>query len=215
MILLGRKSARVGRKARRQAGLTLPEMMVAAAVFGMSVVGFIYCQMFGMRQDQWVNSKIGASELARMSFNDMANDIRAAKIWQIGTGTVNSNGVLTTFTAIPLGTNQQGNALKLSLTTDTNAYYLYYFDTNAAKLFRAHSGTAWRQCIAQYLTNTMYFAAQNYHGDTQTTLTHKGVVAVVMQFFQYQYPTTRVGPGCMYDYYRIDMRLTPHTPDGP
>ena len=89
-------------------------MMVASAVFGLTVMGFVYCQMFGMRQDQLVNSKIGASEQARLSFNDLANDIRAAKIWQIG------NGDLSSFTGIPLGTNQQGNALKLSLTTDTN-----------------------------------------------------------------------------------------------
>ena len=83
-----------------------------------------------MRQDQLVNSKIGASELARLSFNDLANDIRAAKIWQIG------NGNLSSFTGIPLGTNQQGNALKLSMTTDTNHYYLYYFDTNPQPVSR-------------------------------------------------------------------------------
>ena len=144
MITAGRSTtAATAKRARRQAGLTLTEMMVASAVFSLTVMGFVYCQMFGMRQDQLVNSKIGASELARLSFNDLANDIRAAKIWQIG------NGNLSSFTGIPLGTNQQGNALKLSLTTDTNAYYLYYFDTNACKLFRGHSGThghehAWR-----------------------------------------------------------------------
>jgi hypothetical protein len=184
-------------------------MMVASAVFSLTVVGFVCCQLFGMRQDQWVNSKIGASDLARLSFDDMANHIRAAKIWQIG------NGNLTSFTGLPLGTNQRGNALKVSMTTDTNHYYLYYFDTNACKLYRGHSGTTTTTCLAQYLTNTMYFQAQNYHGDNQTDLTHKGVIDVVMQFFQYQYPITKVGPGCLYDYYKLEMRLTPHVPDGP
>ena len=183
--------------------------MVASAVFGLTVIGFVYCQMFGMRQDELVNSKIGASEQARLSFNDLANDIRAAKIWQIG------NGDLSSFTGIPQGTNQQGNALKLSLTTDTNSYYLYYFDTNACKLFRGHSGSAATPCLAQFLTNTMYFQAQNYHGDNQTDLTHKGVIDVVMQFCQYQYPITKVGPGYFYDYYKMELRLTPHAPDGP
>jgi len=199
----------VARRARRQAGFTLPEIMVASALFGLTVIGFVYCQMFGMRQDELVNSKIGASEQARLSFNDLANDIRAAKIWQIG------NGDLSSFIGIPLGTNQHGNALRLSLTTDTNNYYLYYFDTNASKLFRGHSGSTTKTCLAQYLTNTMYFQAQNYHGDNQTDLTHKGVIDVVMQFCQYQYPITKIGPGYFYDYYKMELRLTPHAPDGP
>jgi hypothetical protein len=187
----------------------MPEMMVAAAVFSLTVIGFVYCQMFGMRQDQLANSKIGATELARLSFSELANDIRSAKIWQIG------NGDLSSFDEIPLGTNQQGNALKLSMTTDTNSYYLYYFDTNAGVLYRGHSGAADRKCMAQFLTNTMYFKAQNYRGEDQTDLTHKGVIQVVMQFWQYQYPKTKVGPGYFYDYYKINLRLTPHVPDGP
>ena len=144
MITHGRKQGAAGRRMRGQAGLTLPEVMVASAVFGLTVSGFIYCQLFGMRLDELVNSKIGASDQARLSFNQLANDIRAAKIWQIG------NGNLSSFTGIPLGTNQQGNALKLSLTTDTNQYYLYYFDTNACALYRGHSGSTTRKCLAQY-----------------------------------------------------------------
>jgi prepilin-type N-terminal cleavage/methylation domain-containing protein len=209
MITPGRKQDVGARRARGQAGFTLAEIMVASAVFGLTVIGFVYCQMFGMRQDQLVNSKIGASEQARMGFNDLANDIKAAKIWQIG------NGDLSSFAGIRLGTNQQGNALKLSLTTDTNNYYVYYFDTNASKLFRGHSGSTTISCLAEHLTNTMYFQAQNYHGDNQTDLTHKGVINVVMQFCQYQYPITKIGPGCLYDYYKMELRLTPHAPDGP
>jgi len=180
--------------------------MVASAVFSLTVIGFVYCQLFGMRQDQWVNSKIGASDQARLSFNELANDIRAAKIWQIG------NGDLGSFTGIPLGTSQRGNALKLSMTTDTNKYYLYYFNTT--NLLRGHSGSTTVKCLAQNLTNTMYFQAQNYGGTNQTTLTHKGVIDVMMQFCQYQFPITKIGPGYYYDYYKMELRVTPHAPDG-
>lgn len=176
MIMPGSRQDAATRQARGQAGLTLTEMMTASAVFSLTVMGFVYCQMFGMRQDQLVNSKIGAADQARLSFNDLSRDIRAAKIWQIGNGNLNS------FTGIPLGTNQQGNAIQLSLTTDTNQFYVYYFDTNACKLFRGHSGSTNASCLAQYLTNTMYFQAQNFQGSNQTTLTHKGVIDVVMQF---------------------------------
>lgn len=197
------------RRFRQQAGLTLTELLVSSAVFGLTVLGLVYCQMFGMRQDQMVNSKIGASEQARMSFNEMANHIRAAKIWSVG------NGNLTSFNEIPDGENQKGNALKLSMTTDTNKYYMYFFDTNSAKLFRGHSGSTIVECLAEHLTNTMHFQAQNFRGENQTDLTHKGVINVVMQFCQYQYPITKIGPGHFYDYYKMELRVTPHVPDGP
>jgi prepilin-type N-terminal cleavage/methylation domain-containing protein len=209
MMRKGYWVAAAARRKRRQAGMTLTEMMVAAAVFALTVIGFVYCQMFGMRQDELVNSKIGATELARLSFNDLANDVRSAKIWQIG------NGDLSSFAGIPLGTNQQGNALKLCMSTDTSKYYMYYFDTNACKLYRGHSGSTAKTCLASYLTNTMYFSAQNYHGDTQTDLTHKGVIVATMQFCQYQYPITKIGPKYFYNYYKMELRLTPHVPDGP
>ena len=203
------RSATTGMAARGQAGFTLSEAMVAAAVFSLAVLGFVYCQMFGMRQDQLVNSKVGASDLARLSFNDLCNDIRSAKIWQIG------NGDLASFSGIAQGANQQGNALRLSMTTDTNSFYLYYFDTNARKLFRGHSGSTALKCMAEYLTNNMYFQATTYGGTNQTDLSHKGVIKVVMEFFQYQYPITKIGPGYLYDSYRMELRATPHVPDGP
>lgn len=139
------------RARRGQAGLTLPELMTTSAVFSLVVVGLIYCQLFGLSQDELVNSKIGAAEQARLSFNDLATDIRAAKIWTVGNGSLNS------FSPVPLGTSQRGNALMVSLTTDTNKYYLYYFDTNACKLYRGHSGSPRTTLLAQFLTNSMYF----------------------------------------------------------
>jgi hypothetical protein len=209
MRLLSLLTATGAHPNRRRAGISLPELMVSMAVFGLSMTGLVYCQMFGLRLDELVNSKSGASEQSRLSFNDLTTDIRSAKIWQIG------NGNLSSFTPIPLGSAQQGTALKLSMTTDTNQYVLYYFDTNACQLWRAHSGNAPAKMLVQYLTNSMYFQAQTYHGDMQTDLSHKGIIYVNMQFCQYQYPITKIGPGYYYDFYQIQFRVTPHAPDGP
>jgi prepilin-type N-terminal cleavage/methylation domain-containing protein len=190
-------------------GLTLSEMMVSMSVFGIAVMGLVYTQMFGMFQDQLVNSKSGACEMARLSFNDLVTDIRAAKIWQVGNGSVSS------FTPIPLGTAQQGNAIMLSMTIDTNQYTVYYFDTNACKLLRRHNGAGTPTAIAQFLTNSMYFVAETFQGTTQYDLSHKGVIHVAMQFCQYQYPLTRIGPGYFYNSYTMNLWATPHVPDGP
>ena len=189
-------------------GLTLSEMMISMSVFGIAVMGLVYTQMFGMFQDQLVNSKSGACEMARLSFNDLVTDIRAAKLWQVGNGSASS------FTPIPLGTAQQGNAIMLSMTIDTNQYIVYYFDTNACKLLRRHSGVA-PITIAQFLTNSMYFVAETFQGATQYDLSHKGVVHVAMQFCQYQYPLTKIGPGYFYNSYTMNLWATPHVPDGP
>jgi len=59
------------------------------------------------------------------------------------------------------------------------------------------------------------FRAENYRGVTQTDLTHKGVVGVLLEFAEYQYPMTQVGPGLRYDYYKMEFKVTPHVPDGP
>ncbi len=194
---------------RRQRGLTLVEIMVSMSLFSLVTIGLVYTHLFALRQDQLANSKLGASDSSRRSFNLLADDVRSAKIWQVGNG--NQSG----FTPIANGTAQQGNALRINLTTDTNRYVLYFFDTARCELRRLKSGAASTQLIAQSLTNTMYFRAENYRGDTLTNLTHKGVVNVVMQFCQFQYPLTRVGPGYLYDSYKMEFRLTSHVPDGP
>lgn len=199
--------------ARAKRAFTLVEMMISLSIFGMVTIGLIVLHLFGQRYDQVVLSKLGASDQSRRGFNALQDDIRSAKIWQIG------NGTASTFSGIANGTAQQGNALKLNLTTDTNVFIVYYFDTSERQLFRRHSGSDTPLLIAQDLTNvtasSMTFRAENYKGVTQTDLTHKGVINATLEFAQYQYPLTKVGPGMKYDYYKMELKATPHVPDGP
>lgn len=209
MILRSYAKPALQARPRQSQALTLVELMVSTSLFSLAVLGMVYTQLFALSQDQLVNSKSGASEQARLSFNNMMSDIRSAKIWAIG----NWNG--TSFTPTPNGTAQQGNSIELSLTTDTNKYIIYYFKTNTCELRRWHSGDAQETVLVQSLTNTMLFSAQDYTGATQTDLTHKGVISVLMQFCQYQYPITKIGPGYFYNFYQIGLKVTPHVPDGP
>jgi prepilin-type N-terminal cleavage/methylation domain-containing protein len=198
-----------GSAARRARAFTLVETMVAMSVFSLVSIGLVYTHLFALRQDELANSKLGASDSSRRGFSMLADDVRAAKMWQVG------NGNQTTFTPIPDGTAQQGTALKINLTTDTNSYILYYFNTTQGELRRRKSGVTGSKLIAQSLTNSMYFREENFRGDLQTDLSHKDVINVVMDFYQYQYPLTRVGPGYFYDRYTMQFRLTSHVPDGP
>jgi prepilin-type N-terminal cleavage/methylation domain-containing protein len=189
--------------------MTLVEMMVAMGIFGFVVIGLVYAHLFGLKQDQLVQSKLGASDQSRRGFSQLALDVRSCKSWRIG------NGNLAGFEPIPNGAAQVGNALMVYPMTGTNAFVMYYFDTTRRELHRGQSGVADTRLVAQNLTNTMYFRAENYRGEVQTDLSHKGVINVMLQFCQYQYPLTQVGPGHYYDYYKMEFRLTSHVPDGP
>lgn len=203
--------------AAARAGLTMVEMLVTIAIFVMLVTAFISANIFGLRYDQLVCSKLGASEQSRRSFEDLTSDIRASKIWKIGSGT------LTTFNAVSNATLMQGNAIQLNLTTDTNVFVRYYFDTNGpttqpnGRLCRITSAGQFTIC-AQYLTNasgtSMVFQAQNYLGTgVLSDYQYKYVIDTLMEFYQYQFPKTVVGPGYYYDYYRIDLKAASHSPN--
>ncbi len=110
---------------------------------------------------------------------------------------------------------QSGNALQVCLTANTNTYICYYFNTSLQQLIRWQKGTSGSYVIAQYLTNTMAFNAEDYLGNAATTRSYKNVIHVIFQFWQYQYPTTRVGPNSYYDFYKLEFRVTPHCPLWP
>jgi prepilin-type N-terminal cleavage/methylation domain-containing protein len=189
-------------------GFTLIEMMTTSAIFSMVVLAAVYTQIFGLKQDELAQSQLGASDASRKGFGQLGLDIRSAKIWSVGN--ISSGN----YVAIANSTTQQGTAIQLSLTTATNIYIQYYFDTNAGALYRQHSGSS-ATLIATNLTGTLFFRAEDYTGTVLSTLTQKAVIHVMLQFAQYQYPLVNVGTGYLYDYYRLEFRLTPHCPDGP
>jgi hypothetical protein len=204
---------------------TLAELMISVSIFTFMVLGVIYVWMFGMRFDELSCSKLGASDKSRMGCELLTSDIRSAKWWKVG------NGNQTNFTACGNQTNQIGNALKLSSSGDTNstAYVIYYFDsnslnTNACWLCRMSNGVANVQIIAQNLTNSgtlgngttntsMTFHAENYDGTLAQDWKYKYAIVTTMEFCQYQYPLTKVGPGYYYNYYRIQLKAASHCPN--
>ena len=81
--------------ARRRLGMTLAEMLVTMGIFSLVVLGLVYVQMFIMKYNELTTSQLGASEMSRMSFNDLVSDIRTSWTWAVGTGNQ------TSFTPVP------------------------------------------------------------------------------------------------------------------
>jgi len=200
-------------KSRRKArGLTLIEMMTTMAVFGFAMSGMIAAYLFGLKQDQLVQSKLGASDQSRRSFEKVARDIRCANSHDVG----NYSGG--TFTAINNGNAMSGNSLRIYLTGTNSNTIIYYFNTNGASgtwtLNRIHTGDSSPTVIATNLQNSCTFSAENFAGALQTSMLDKDVIHFTLDFCEYQYPLTHVGPQYYYDRYVLDFRATPHVPGG-
>ena len=202
------RSARAGIVARCH-GLTLVEMMITMSIFGLVVAGFISLQLFGLRQSQLVESKLGASDQSRVLLEKMGSEIRSAKTWYVGS----MSG--TTFTPVTDGQPQIGTALRVFNSSNTNAWITYYFNTGAGTLLRAQSGVAGVRTVAEDLTNSMTFQAENFQGVVQTNRAWRNCIRVILEFAQFQYPLTKVGPGYLYDYYKIEYKVSPHCPTLP
>lgn len=204
------QSCRSERAARRSGRLafTLVEMMTALGVFSLISIALVYTQMFGLRYDELVCSKLGASDKSRMGFDQLTRDIRGAMIWKIGTGSTNS------FLPCTNAANQVGNALQISYTADTNSYVRYFFDTTKWWLCRLTNGMTSATIVVPNLTNTtgssMTFHAEDYRGSNTTDFTYKYVIVTTMELAQYQYPLTKVGPGYYYNYYRMQFKVASH-----
>ena len=190
-------------------GFTLVEMMITMAIFSLGVAACLYVHLFGLQQDQLVESKLGASDQSRKSFDRITSDIRSAKVWQIG------NYASSTFSANNAGTNQMGNALQLSFTNNYNNNVTYYFATigGDGKLCRIRTGDATYSVMASNLFNSLTFVAENQAGTVVTDQQWRYTIHFILQFRQYQYPQTVVGTNGLYDFYKMEFRVTPRAPD--
>ena len=221
-----RANPRRASSSRHIRAMTLVEIMTAMAVFSLVLVALIYTQMFGLRYDELIQSKLGASEESRRNFDSLTSDIRSAKKWLIGNY---AGGSMTNFAACGNATPQAGNALELNYSSSTNDWSsdtLYYFDTNKFQLCKLTTGAITPLILASNLTNIstlgMSFHAERYtntpitnisQAEIASDLEYKYVIVTTLEFAQYQYPQTRVGPGNLYDYYRMQFKVCSHCPN--
>ena len=214
MKLLTSRRPWAWRSVRRRSALayTLPEMMISVSIFILMTLGVLYAMIFGMKWDELVLTKLGASEKSRMSFDQLVGEIRGCKKWRIG------NGSDTNFNELPNQTALSGNAVQIYNDANNPTNYIrYWFNTNHGWLCRITNGTPGYTILAHSLTNAsgvgMTFQAQDFNGSNLMDLTYKYVIVTTMEFCQYQYPLTRVGPGYYYDYYRIQLKVASHAPN--
>src|SRR5204863_5782200 len=63
----------------RGGAFTLPELMVAVAVFSFVVIGVLSANLFGLRMFQLTENKLAANDAARKIIGNVTDDIRNCK----------------------------------------------------------------------------------------------------------------------------------------
>jgi prepilin-type N-terminal cleavage/methylation domain-containing protein len=208
---------------KRPAGFTLVEMIFSLSVFSMVAIALVSAHILGLRENQLIESKCGASDSSRRALGKLPEDIHSAKMWLVGNV---SGPSFTNFAAIADNSAQNGNALQLFQTTNNSAFILYYFDltdavNNNGRLCRSTSANTASVCLASnlvnWLTNGYSFVAEDYTGavitNHGTSRAYKAMIHAKLQFARFQYPLTPVGTNGLYDYYKMEFKATPHLPE--
>lgn len=191
--------------ARRLRAFTLAEFMITMVTVTMVLGAAMAAYIYGLRITQFVNPKLGASDEARRAVSLLTEEIRAARSLKIGSGTLSSFTEASPFTA------QQGSALQLHPTVDTNSYIRYFWDSADKKLKRTTNGMTTTLVIANSVSNALIFRAEDFAGRLQSNNFNNRVIAMELNFYQIQYPITPVGPGNYYDFYRLRSKVTRRT----
>ena len=189
----------------RRRAFTLPEIMSVMALFSLLLLALISSQIMGIKMYRISESKLTATASGRRALDQVRDEIRSGKVLLVG------NGSSSTFT--PSADNQPniGNAVQIYATTNTNTFVRYYLDANDDRLKRVKSGSTNVQVIANYVTNDIAFRAENFRGQVLTNNQNNRVIRMVLEFYQWEFPCTTVGANNVYDYYRLQTRITRRT----
>jgi prepilin-type N-terminal cleavage/methylation domain-containing protein len=194
------RNSKVGRFGGRQAGFTLTEIMIAMAIFLLLVIGIIESNLFGVRMLQATEPKLDADGQTSLLLERMTEDIKSAMIARVGTGDD------TSFAAIALGSLQQGNALQLNFTNDTNSFVRYYRDSGNSQLMRLTNGAAAVR-VASAVANAGVFTAEDFQEQPLTNDASQVVIRVTLQYSALGRAQVPLGPDRYFKAYQVVHRV--------
>jgi prepilin-type N-terminal cleavage/methylation domain-containing protein len=180
-------------------GFTLPEILIALTVFMFVLAGILAANLFGLRMFQVNAAKLNATEWSRYTFGKITDEIRTCNTVSVGNMDTNGN-----FAGLLSGEVQQGSALEIQPTANT-ATQIYYFADPMDETFRrtvSISNSASTTILADSVTNTLVFEAQDFTGQVLTNNQNNQVIHLTLEFYQPQH--FMVGP----DYYKLETSVT-------
>ena len=182
--------------ARVIAAFTLPEVLISTTLFVLLLGGVVGANLFGMRMYQLNETKLKAGDGVRKTLGLMTDEIRKCKNVWLGNAT-NGN-----FVSLLDAEPQTGSALLIQPTTNATNFVLYFLNPSDQSFRRSVTATGTTTILAQTVTNTTIFRAQDCFGNILTNSQNNRVIHVTLEFFQAQ-PWLPVG-----DYSKLETCVT-------
>jgi hypothetical protein len=200
----------------RIAGFTLTEIYIVSVLLLLVVLATTATQFFAARVYTLAATKLTATAAARKALNDIREQIRGGGSVDVGI----YDPVAQTFTNMPIGSLQIGNALLIySNNPNANATpwgTIYYMNPQASNICSiiCSNTTALTATLASnivvYITNYYVFDSEDAFTSILTTYQNNRLIHVKFQFSEWEYPLAGVvGQNAMYDYYQLQTRVAP------
>lgn len=183
-----------------QRAFTITEMMITASLVLILIAGLITGHLAGVRMFQYTRTKLGGNDDARIAISHMIEEIRSSKLIRVGNGDINK------FVECGLDERQEGNAIEIYPTTDTNVF-IRYFRASDDCLRRTTNGAFSAVVMANYITNKMVFTSEGIDGKVLMNNENNRIIGLTMQFYQIQYPIIKVGSNQLYDFYQLRTKI--------
>lgn len=196
-----RGSLRTADRRRTVAAFSIPESMVALTLFVLLLMSVLYIHMFGLRWFSITQTKLLASDYARLSMGKMTDDIRGCSSVFVGGVT---NG---TFTAAATGTAMTGNGLLLYPGTNSSNYIMYFFNAPDQTFRRTVSSTSSTTVIAKCVTNYAIFQEQDCLGNVLSNSQQNFVIHCSLIL----YSASTTNPAA--SYYKLETSVNPRLID--
>jgi hypothetical protein len=181
---------------------TFVEAIVASAVFVMATAGTLTAMAFGLDLYKITRAKLGASDDARQTLMKLVRDVQTALVIQVG------NGSLNTFSEIPNGQRQEGNAVLIYRSTLTNDWIKYYYDPSDLLLKRTEDGSSGIAVMAHSISQEIIFTSEDYRGIILTNHLNNRLIGLTLQIKSFQWPKVAVGPNEFFDAYQLTSKIS-------
>ena len=200
----------------RVAGFTLVEIYLVSVLLLILVLAMTATQFFAARVYTLAATKLTATAAGRKAMNEIREEVRGGGSVDVGIYTLATQ----TFTNIPIGSLQIGNALVIYTNnpnaSPTNFGIIYFMNPQASNMCSVaiSNGAVWTSTLATniivYITNYYVFDAEDAYTNILTTYQNNRLIHVKLQFSQWEYPLAGVvGQNAMYDYYQLQTRVAP------
>jgi prepilin-type N-terminal cleavage/methylation domain-containing protein len=183
-----------GRLPMPDKGFTFPEILIAMTVFLLVVGGIISANLFGLRMFQITATKLNVTQWSRETIDKITGEVHACNDVQVGNVT---NGV---FEGLLDGETQRGTGLLIYPTANTNNYIIYFVNL-ADQTFRRTDQSSNSVILADSVTNTLAFFAQDLSGNMLTNCQNNQVIHLTLEFHQ----PARFMQGA--DYYKLETSM--------